>query len=66
MPQSTTYALQTCTNTHYLQVTPQNTIFREEVFGPVMSITTFKTVDEALELANSSSYGLGEYMLFFQ
>ena len=38
---------------------PSNTIFKEEVFGPVMSITTFKTTEEALELANSSAYGLG-------
>ncbi len=40
-------------------VTPTMTYFREEVFGPVASITTFKTVDEAVELANDTVYGLG-------
>jgi betaine-aldehyde dehydrogenase len=39
-------------------VTPSHTIFREEVFGPVAGITTFKTAEEALELANASVYGL--------
>ncbi|MDZ7814290.1 MAG: aldehyde dehydrogenase [Ideonella sp.] len=33
-------------------------IAREEIFGPVMSIITFKTEQEAIALANSSSYGL--------
>jgi betaine-aldehyde dehydrogenase len=39
-------------------VTPKHTIFNEEIFGPVASITTFKTVEEAIELANHSEYGL--------
>jgi aldehyde dehydrogenase len=34
-------------------------IFQEEIFGPVVSVTTFKTLDEALELANDTLYGLG-------
>jgi aldehyde dehydrogenase len=34
-------------------------IFQEEIFGPVVSVTTFKTDDEALELANDTLYGLG-------
>ena len=34
-------------------------IFQEEIFGPVVSVTTFKTADEALELANDTLYGLG-------
>ena len=33
-------------------------IAKEEVFGPVLSILTFKTLDEAIELANSTLYGL--------
>ena len=33
-------------------------IAREEIFGPVMSILTFKTEEEAVALANNSSYGL--------
>ena len=34
-------------------------IFQEEIFGPVVSVTTFKTKEEALELENDTLYGLG-------
>lgn len=34
-------------------------IFQEEIFGPVISATTFKTTEEALEIANDTLYGLG-------
>jgi aldehyde dehydrogenase len=34
-------------------------IFQEEIFGPVLSVTTFKTVEEAIEIANDTLYGLG-------
>jgi acyl-CoA reductase-like NAD-dependent aldehyde dehydrogenase len=34
------------------------TIAREEIFGPVLATITFKTMDDALKLANESSYGL--------
>jgi len=34
-------------------------IFQEEIFGPVVSATTFKDADEALEIANDTLYGLG-------
>jgi aldehyde dehydrogenase len=34
-------------------------IFQEEIFGPVLSVTTFKDLDEALEIANDTIYGLG-------
>ncbi|MBB6099255.1 aldehyde dehydrogenase [Deinobacterium chartae] len=34
-------------------------IFQEEIFGPVVSVTTFRTPEEALEIANDSLYGLG-------
>jgi aldehyde dehydrogenase len=34
-------------------------IFQEEIFGPVLAVTTFKTLDEAIEIANDSLYGLG-------
>jgi aldehyde dehydrogenase len=34
-------------------------IFQEEIFGPVVSVTTFKTEDEALAMANDTLYGLG-------
>ena len=34
-------------------------IFQEEIFGPVLAVTTFKTEAEALEIANDTLYGLG-------
>ncbi|HKM64485.1 MAG TPA: aldehyde dehydrogenase [Acidisphaera sp.] len=34
-------------------------IFQEEIFGPVVSVTTFKTDEEALAIANDTLYGLG-------
>ena len=34
-------------------------IFQEEIFGPVVSVTTFKDEDEAMEIANDTLYGLG-------
>ena len=34
-------------------------IFQEEIFGPVVSVTTFKNEEEALEIANDTLYGLG-------
>ncbi len=34
-------------------------IFQEEIFGPVLSVTTFRDMEEAIELANDTLYGLG-------
>lgn len=34
-------------------------IFQEEIFGPVLAVTTFKDDEEALEIANDTLYGLG-------
>ena len=34
-------------------------VFQEEIFGPVTSLTTFKDVDEAIEIANDTLYDLG-------
>ncbi|MEH6943875.1 acetaldehyde dehydrogenase ExaC [Bacillus sp. JJ722] len=34
-------------------------IFQEEIFGPVLAVTTFKDFDEAMEIANDTLYGLG-------
>lgn len=39
-------------------VTPDMAIAREEVFGPVLTILTFRTLDEALNLVNDADYGL--------
>jgi benzaldehyde dehydrogenase (NAD) len=40
------------------RVTPDMTLFREESFGPQVSITRVKSVDEAVRLANDTEYGL--------
>jgi succinate-semialdehyde dehydrogenase/glutarate-semialdehyde dehydrogenase len=37
-------------------------ILRQEIFGPVAPITTFHTEEEAIDLANSSEYGLASYL----
>ena len=39
-------------------VTPDMAIARDEVFGPVLAVMTFRTLDEAIALANDASYGL--------
>jgi acyl-CoA reductase-like NAD-dependent aldehyde dehydrogenase len=39
-------------------VTPSSAVFREEIFGPVLSALTFATEDEAVKLANDTPYGL--------
>ncbi|WP_069062433.1 aldehyde dehydrogenase family protein [Sinorhizobium sp. RAC02] len=39
-------------------VTPDMSIAREEIFGPVLSTLTFKTADEAVAMANASEFGL--------
>ena len=39
-------------------VTPSHRIAREEIFGPVLSVLTFRTVEEAIEKANNTAYGL--------
>lgn len=39
-------------------VNTQMRIWKEEIFGPVLSISTFRNLDEAIELANDTEYGL--------
>ncbi|MGP5100115.1 aldehyde dehydrogenase [Psychrobacter celer] len=39
-------------------VSPDMTLFNEEVFGPILAVTSFETDEEAISLANQSSYGL--------
>ncbi len=40
------------------RVNPQSTIAREEIFGPVLSIMTYKDDDDAVRIANDTIYGL--------
>jgi succinate-semialdehyde dehydrogenase/glutarate-semialdehyde dehydrogenase len=42
-------------------VNPSMRIFQEEIFGPAISIVTFKTDDEAIAIANNTSVGLAAY-----
>ncbi|MGI0060625.1 MAG: aldehyde dehydrogenase family protein, partial [Nitrosotalea sp.] len=44
------------------QVTTTMRVWQEEVFGPVLPIVSFKTEEEAIKLANDTSYGLGAYI----
>lgn len=46
------------TPTIFAGVTPSMTLWREEVFGPVLAVTPFETEDQAIGLANDSDYGL--------
>jgi len=37
-------------------------IAKEEIFGPVLSLIPFETEDEAINIVNETSYGLGNYL----
>ena len=45
--------------TLFTDVEDHHTIAKEEIFGPVMAVMKFKTIDEVIERANNSNYGLG-------
>ena len=45
--------------TIFVDVDPTDSLSREEIFGPVLVVTRFKTEAQALALANDSQYGLG-------
>jgi aldehyde dehydrogenase (NAD+) len=47
--------------TIFARMSPEMRIFREEIFGPVIGITTFRDERQAVELANNCDYGLGAY-----
>ena len=47
-----------CPPTLFLNVSQSHTIFREEIFGPVLAIQTFRTIDEVIEKANNTPFGL--------
>lgn len=44
--------------TVFCDVTPEMSLAQEEVFGPVLSVLSFDTMEEAIEMANSTVYGL--------
>jgi aldehyde dehydrogenase (NAD+) len=48
--------------TVFANVTRNMRIAREEIFGPVLSILTYKTEDEAIEIANDTEFGLVAYI----
>ncbi|MGX0090633.1 aldehyde dehydrogenase (NAD+) [Staphylococcus epidermidis] len=49
--------------TVFIDVKNDMKIAQEEIFGPVMSIITYNTIDEAIEIANDTEYGLSSYVL---
>jgi aldehyde dehydrogenase (NAD+) len=48
--------------TVFSDVTPAMTIAREEIFGPVLAIMPYDSVDEAIAVANDTEYGLAAYV----
>ena len=48
--------------TIFTNVTNEMRIAKEEIFGPVLSIIPFETEDEAINIVNDTSYGLGNYL----
>ncbi len=48
--------------TVFADVAPDMTIARDEIFGPVLSMTAYETEDEAIAIANSTVYGLAGYV----
>ncbi|NVM77045.1 aldehyde dehydrogenase (NAD+) [Duganella sp. SG902] len=48
--------------TAFINVTNDMTIAREEIFGPVLSVLTYKTEEEAIHIANDTPYGLQAYI----
>jgi len=48
--------------TVFVNVTNDMRIAREEIFGPVLSVLTYTTLEEAIDIANDSTYGLAAYI----
>ncbi|MEM6850225.1 MAG: aldehyde dehydrogenase family protein [Pseudomonadota bacterium] len=48
--------------TIFTNVTPDMTIAKEEIFGPVLVMLNYETVEEAVEMANDTDYGLSAYV----
>jgi aldehyde dehydrogenase (NAD+) len=49
--------------TVFTGVTSDMTIAREEIFGPVIAVLTYRTEEEAIEIANDTVYGLQSYVI---
>jgi len=47
-----------CAPTLFLNVSQSHRIVQEEIFGPVLTIQTFRTIEEVIEKANNTPYGL--------
>lgn len=50
--------------TIFLNPDKESRVYKEEIFGPVLSIVTFKTEEEAIELANDTNTGLSGKVLY--
>ncbi|TDO73109.1 aldehyde dehydrogenase (NAD+) [Flavobacterium chryseum] len=48
--------------TVFVNVEPNMTIAKEEIFGPVLCVITYKTEEEAINIANDTIYGLSAYI----
>jgi aldehyde dehydrogenase (NAD+) len=48
--------------TVFANVTPEMTISKEEIFGPVLSILGYENVDQAIQIGNDTEYGLAAYV----
>lgn len=48
--------------TVFTDVDPASPLARDECFGPILAVTTFETVEEAVKIANGTDFGLGAYI----
>jgi aldehyde dehydrogenase (NAD+) len=49
-------------NTVFVDVDPASDLAMKEVFGPVLAVTPFDTEEEAVQIANMTTYGLSHYL----
>ena len=52
--------------TVFAYVTEEMSIFKEEIFGPVLTITHYHDYEHALDIANNTDYGLAAYVSGFE